>query len=126
MGYRTLCSKCGKSYEVPTPEEKDCPDRMCNECFMPPLIKPLTSNSFRNMLLERSGFQLYEFQAFTSHMARTLLKHSEKGRSWETCKHSYLVQKLLDEVNEYIKGRHDKEELIDIANMCLMLYLRED
>jgi len=65
---------------------------------------------------------------FVKKMKSTLDIHQEeKGDSWVNCDIEYLEKKLMDEIGEYeIAERplHKAEELVDIANMCMMLFHR--
>ena len=70
---------------------------------------------------------------FAEQMERVLREHDKKkGRKgWKKCLARYLRDKLDEEVSEY-KGHlffpiddsksQAKNELIDIANICMMLY----
>ncbi len=78
----------------------------------------------RKPLLEAAGFTEIEFKKFTSAMRTYLIKNMHKGRSWKTDDtDTFLHGKLIEEVGEYL-GSKDYKELPDIANICLMLYLR--
>ena len=51
----------------------------------------------------------------------------EKGDSWNDCDMQFLVDKLEEEIKEYrdeTKPLAKAEELVDVANMCMMLYHR--
>jgi len=62
---------------------------------------------------------------FAIEMDKTMNKHQRrKGNSWKTCSLDFLKHKLVEEFNEYCKDTNDRKELIDIANMCMMLYNR--
>ena len=67
-------------------------------------------------------------KAFVMQMEVILNKHEkEKGNSWTTCDIQFLENKLKEELLEYQK--EDKplakaEELVDVANMYMMLYNR--
>jgi hypothetical protein len=56
-------------------------------------------------------------------------KYNEKvlsyGHSWKTCDIDFLEQRLIGEFIEYIKSENPKE-LVDIANICWMLYSRKE
>jgi len=50
-----------------------------------------------------------------------------KKDSWKTCKVEYLEKKLVEEYKEWqdiTMGCNAKDEVIDIANICMMLYHR--
>jgi ferredoxin-thioredoxin reductase catalytic subunit len=82
----------------------------------------------KNELMELTGFTLSEFKSFTAEMARTLLEHKDKGRSWEICERSYLENELNKKVHEYYSTnteKNDGRKLIHIANFCLMIWLRK-
>jgi len=58
-------------------------------------------------------------------METTLKKHEKaKGDSWKRCDKNFLYGKLEEEFEEW-KASHDKHELVDIANICMMLFNRE-
>lgn len=75
---------------------------------------------------------------FAYAMEMTLRKHdAKKGDSWKSCEISFLEQKLDEEYKEYVnesaKFYHWEPvsetaafELIDIANMAMMLWHRKD
>lgn len=75
-----------------------------------------------NIMLQ-AGFKDYELAEFIAAMKRKLIMNSHKGDSWRTCPIQYLNGKLLEELSEYLK-KNDPFELEDVANICLMLYLR--
>ena len=77
-------------------------------------------------LIEKSGFKRYEIEDFVASMKRKLVMNMKKGRSWyEAPTNHFLKGKLMEEVGEYFKSSNP-DELIDIANICLMLYERRD
>jgi len=47
------------------------------------------------------------------------------GDSWKICNISYLQERLRQEFEEY-KAFKSKDELVDIANFCLMLIERSE
>lgn len=65
---------------------------------------------------------------FIEKMRRKLNSKQEKNNdSWVICDIDYLENKLFEEINEYLEdSRHGRksEELIDIANVCMMLHHR--
>ena len=65
------------------------------------------------------------FDGFIEKMKLKLdLNQEEKGDSWTTLDIDFLENKLLEEIDEYLdERRHGRksEELIDIANICMML-----
>jgi len=69
-----------------------------------------------------------ELQEFAFEMERILSLHDEsKGESWRTCTIGFLEGKLHEELSEYASSpcRSGKcDELVDIANICMMLYHR--
>ena len=77
----------------------------------------------KNILLEESGFTQTEFHKFTSAMARELLENSHKGGSWRKDSVDSLVLRICEELGEFLTTK-DPNELPDVANMCLMVYLR--
>lgn len=55
------------------------------------------------------------------------LNQEEKGDSWVTCDITFLEGKLREEIAEYYKeegSMKSTRELVDIANICMMLYHR--
>ena len=55
------------------------------------------------------------------------LNQEEKGDSWVTCDVRFLKGKLREEIAEYYEeegSRKSAQELVDIANVCMMLYHR--
>jgi len=66
-----------------------------------------------------------EIELFAQAMENTMKKHDKKkGDSWKTEDVDWLRAKLVEEFEEYF-DTFDKKELVDIANMCMMLYNRE-
>ena len=67
-------------------------------------------------------------KAFVDAMKLKLdLNQDRKGDSWATCDIEFLEDKLLGEIKEYLdESKHGKKsrELIDVANICMMLYHR--
>jgi len=62
---------------------------------------------------------------FVMAMETTLRRHEKaKGDSWKQCDKNFLYDKLEEEFNEW-KESHNKHELVDIANICMMLFNRE-
>ena len=62
---------------------------------------------------------------FAIEMDKVMNKHqSEKGDSWEVCDVDFLKKKLVEEFNEYCEDTNQRKELLDIANICMMLYFR--
>jgi hypothetical protein len=65
---------------------------------------------------------------FTEAMKLTLDEHqNKKGDSWNCCDLRFLENKLIEEINEYHEEKKPlakAEELVDIANICMMLYIR--
>ena len=58
-------------------------------------------------------------------METTLSRHQKaKGDSWKWCDIEFLENKLHEEYNEW-KESGDKHELVDIANICMMLFNRK-
>lgn len=47
------------------------------------------------------------------------------GDSWQTCNISYLQERFKKEIEEF-KESKSKDELVDIANFCLMLIERSE
>ena len=72
-------------------------------------------------------------QAFADEMQLVMSKHDEdKGESWMDCPAKYLLDGLDTEIEELAKARGNlnianvREELVDIANYCMMLWNRLD
>ena len=66
-----------------------------------------------------------EILKFAIEMDKIMNKHQhKKGNSWKTLDIDFLKTRLVQEFNEYCKDTNDRKELIDIANMCMMLYDR--
>lgn len=64
-------------------------------------------------------------EVFAGYMLDVMNKHQQaKGDSWKTCNIGFLEGKLHEELAEYADSG-DKRELIDIANVCMMLYHRK-
>jgi hypothetical protein len=65
---------------------------------------------------------------FTMVMGNVLNDHQEKkGDSWHDCDLQFLIDKLDEEVNEFKEANRPMakaEELVDVANICMMLYER--
>ncbi len=74
-------------------------------------------------LLEGAGFKDYEFKKFTSAMIKKLVDNRHKGDSWKKDSIDSLVLRICEELGEFLSSK-DAEELPDVANMCLMVYLR--
>lgn len=47
----------------------------------------------------------------------------KKGDSWKTCGIEFLYKKLFEEIAEWEDGEY-MDELVDIANICLLLHER--
>ena len=67
-----------------------------------------------------------EINIFTNKMIE---KYNKKiisyGHNWKTCEIEFLDNRLTEEFIEYVKSGNPKE-LIDIANICWMLYSRKE
>jgi len=65
---------------------------------------------------------------FANDMELVLRDHDAiKGETWRTCDGKYLYRRLFEEIGELGIARDDQErrrELIDIANLCMMLWHR--
>jgi len=70
----------------------------------------------------------YGLRSFTGAMFKVLEdNYTTKRDSWVTSDISFLRNKLKEEVNEYLTAATDIErmkEAIDIANICLFIYVR--
>lgn len=78
-------------------------------------------------LIELAGFKRDEINEFVVMMRNKLIQNSVKSRSWAKWgidTKTFLRSKLHEEIVEYDKSG-DPFELVDIANICLMLYLRK-
>ena len=66
-------------------------------------------------------------ETFGGYMLMYMDKHQKnKGDSWKTCDIEFLEDKLQEEMAEYTRSNcEDKAELIDIANIAMMLWLRK-
>ena len=68
------------------------------------------------------------YRRFIEVMRATLRVNQDiKGNSWVTCDIGFLEDKLLEEIDEYLSTENHidgKREVIDIANVCMMLYNR--
>jgi len=64
-------------------------------------------------------------EKFASEMDRILDRHKRKG-SWapEDCNVSSLERELVTEVGEYFESG-EPDELVDIANLCMMVWSRK-
>ena len=66
-----------------------------------------------------------EIEMFAMAMETTMSRHAKnKGDSWKWCDIDFLKNKLKEEFREYQESG-DKHELVDIANICMMLFNRE-
>jgi hypothetical protein len=68
------------------------------------------------------------FDSFTMKM-RNVLEENEKqkGNSWASCDLQFLLDKLDEEVKEFKEANRPMaraEEIVDVANICMMLYTR--
>ena len=64
-----------------------------------------------------------EIIRFAEAMERLMHKHDTvKGDSWKRMSHSYLQEKLMEEVGESNQEDAKLEEWVDIANICMMIY----
>lgn len=77
---------------------------------------------------ERTSSIRDEIQSFAIEMERVMKTHDAvKGDTWKICPMGFLQGKLHEELSEYASSpcRSGKaEELIDIANIVMMLYYR--
>jgi len=66
-----------------------------------------------------------ELQNFAEAMEQKMRKHDgDWADSWKTCEVNLLQTKLFDEIQEYCKDNSKEDELVDIANMCMMIWNR--
>jgi len=62
--------------------------------------------------------------SFAKKMELVMKRHDfVKGDSWKDIDEEYLWRKLKEEFDEAMASRFS-EELIDLANVCMMLYYR--
>ena len=65
---------------------------------------------------------------FNQAMEVELYKHEKKkGNSWNDCDLQFLLDKLDEEIKEFkdeTKPLAKAEEIVDVANICMMLYHR--
>lgn len=62
---------------------------------------------------------------FAECMESVLQANDHKGGWTGTkCSDRYLREKLFEEISEYMVEGYNPEELIDIANVCMMLFER--
>ena len=69
-----------------------------------------------------------EIMEFAYAMETILSKHDkEKGDSWKECPLWYLESKLKEEMDELLScvEKQEQQELIDIANIVMMLWHRK-
>lgn len=68
---------------------------------------------------------------FIEEMKKIMQKHAHKGNIWKTCDIKYLENKLDEEIMEYLYATEYKtseeqaSELIDVANVVMMLWERK-
>ena len=71
-----------------------------------------------------------EIMDFALVMEKVMRLHDRyKKDSWKECKLSYLEKKLIEEYKEWNDAGKEcpaKNEVIDIANVCMMLFHRYD
>ena len=69
-----------------------------------------------------------EIKEFAEAMEQVMQKHDRyKKDSWKDCKLDYLEKKLVEEYKEWKEGTTlcpAKAEVIDISNICMMLFHR--
>jgi len=66
-----------------------------------------------------------DIMKFAEQMEAVMSMHDmKKGDSWKECPLYFLQGKLREEFLEYSK-ENDYHELLDIANLCMMLWNRE-
>ena len=69
-----------------------------------------------------------EIKEFAEEMEKVMQKHDRyKKDSWKTCNLEYLEKKLVEEYKEWKDGNvlcPLKNEVVDIANVCMMLFHR--
>lgn len=93
-------------------------------------FRKISENHFEAILKPRP--EIIEFaEAMEKVMSRN---DKEKGDSWKTCDMDFLVNKLKEEIREWEEDNDyneryglspaDMEELVDIANVCMMLFQR--
>ncbi len=50
-----------------------------------------------------------------------VLRRNDYKDGWDNCSDHYLNERLNEEVKEYNKA-HEPEEVIDVANFCMMIW----
>ena len=71
------------------------------------------------MIIPQGFFKFFSFMS-----NKYLKKVKDYGHTWTDCDLNFLENRLRQEMDEY-RSNSDPEELIDIANVCCMLYLRK-
>ncbi len=70
-----------------------------------------------------------EVMRFAEDMERILRDNDYKG-GWGKCSKKYLLNKLQEEILEVYKEKYGRsflrKELIDVANICMMLWDKEE
>jgi len=65
-----------------------------------------------------------EIKEFAEMMEACMLRHDGvKADSWKTIEKAFLWKKLREEFNEAVQ-EPDREELVDLANIAMMLWQR--
>lgn len=80
-------------------------------------------------IIEMAGFTKHEINKFTLTMQHKLLQNAHKGDLWKTCDMKQLMSKFHEEVAEAVLAKDPisfRNELVDVANICLMLFLRAE
>lgn len=100
-----------------------------------PILKCLRHNPKQGWRQERMK-EYHEYKnktemgldQFVEKMDLVLRQNQEKkGDSWKTCKIGFLEEKLCEETREYLEAKTPMakaNELIDVANVAMMLYNR--
>ncbi len=66
-----------------------------------------------------------EIKEFAEMMENTMKKHDAiKGESWKSMGEPELLLFLQEELKEYYKSG-DEDELVDVANFCMMLWQKK-
>ncbi len=66
-----------------------------------------------------------EFRQFFEVMEAEYVRHyPEKGDSWKTCELGYLKSTLREVGWKYFRDHNATNELVDMANLCAMIWVR--
>ncbi|MHA1807002.1 MAG: hypothetical protein ACTSX2_05460 [Candidatus Thorarchaeota archaeon] len=100
-------------------------DDLIEIVVIPEESKDLVKELITNMRIRRKDFPLNNFMQEMKSKMRS--KDAEYGDSWKICDIDFLRGRLNDEHIEWLDIKGDAgeaEELVDIANLCMMLWIR--